>query len=137
MRNHLINSMLLNLLTLLANSPMINFKYIMPIVCCPKLKLSKSKFKIHPFSLNSFRVSFKLHQDFLFKDQMNPHKHILNLKLHYVTNSTYHSHSVPISLPPTILIQCQTFSSTIHTDNFHPPSSSNIPLYRSSSLHYK
>ena len=40
---------------LLANSPMINSKYIMPIVCCPKLKLSKSKFKIHPFSLNSFR----------------------------------------------------------------------------------
>ena len=40
---------------LLANSPMINSKYIMPITRCPKLKLSKSKFEIHPFSLNSFR----------------------------------------------------------------------------------
>ncbi|KAK9996978.1 hypothetical protein SO802_021664 [Lithocarpus litseifolius] len=47
--------MLLNLLTLLSNSPMINSKYIMSIACRPKLKLSKSKFEIHPFSLNSFK----------------------------------------------------------------------------------
>ena len=50
------------------------------------------------------RLSFRLHQGFLFKEQMNFHKCVLNLKLHWVTSSTYHSCLVPTSLPPTILI---------------------------------
>ena len=47
-------------------------------------------------------LSSKLYQGFPFKEQMNSHKCILNLKLHWVTSSTYHSHSLPTSLPPTI-----------------------------------
>ena len=49
-------------------------------------------------------LSSKLYQGFPFKEQMNSHKCILNLKLHWVTSSTYHSHSLPTSLPPTILL---------------------------------
>ena len=40
----------------------------------------------------------KLHQGFPFKVKMNSHKCVLNLKLHWATSSTYHSHSVPTSL---------------------------------------
>ena len=57
---------------------------------------------------------FRLHQGFLFKVQMNSHKYVLNLKLHWVTSSTYHSRSVPTGLQPTI-----------------PLSVPNIPTYRS------
>ena len=57
---------------------------------------------------------FRLHQGFLFKVQMNSHKYVLNLKLHWVTSSTYHSRSVPTGLQPTI-----------------PLSVPNIPTYHS------
>ena len=40
----------------------------------------------------------KLHQGFPFKVQMNSQKCVLNLKLHWVTSSTYCSRSVPIVL---------------------------------------
>ena len=56
----------------------------------------------------------RLHQGFPFKVQMKSHKCILNLKLHWVTSSTYHSCSVLTSLQPTI-----------------PLSVPNIPTYRS------
>ena len=44
------------------------------------------------------RLSSKLHQGSLFKEQMNSHKFVLSLKLDYVTTSAYHSHSVPTIL---------------------------------------
>ena len=44
------------------------------------------------------RLSSRLHQGFPFKEQMNFHKCVLNLKLHWVTTSAYHSRSVPIGL---------------------------------------
>ena len=44
----------------------------------------------------------RLHQGFPFKVQMKSHKFILNLKLHWVTSSTYHSRLVLTSLQPTI-----------------------------------
>ena len=47
-------------------------------------------------------LSSKLHQGFSFKERMNSHKCILNLELHWVTNSTSHSCLVPTGLPPTI-----------------------------------
>ena len=56
----------------------------------------------------------RLHQGFLFKVQMNSHKYVLNLKLHWVTSSTYHSRPVPTGLQPTI-----------------PLSVPNIPTYHS------
>ena len=37
----------------------------------------------------------RLHRGFPFKVQMNSHKCVLNLKLHWVTSSTYHSCLVP------------------------------------------
>ena len=40
----------------------------------------------------------RLHQGFPFKVQMNSHKCVLNLKLHWVTSSIYHSCSVPTIL---------------------------------------
>ena len=40
----------------------------------------------------------RLHQGFPFKVQMNSHKCVLNLKLHWVTSSTYHSRLVPTVL---------------------------------------
>ena len=68
----------------------------------------------------------RLHQGFPFKVQKNSHKCVLNLKLHWVTNSTYHSHSVPTSLQPTILVRCLPFPSTNRestnlTKNSQPP----------------
>ena len=66
-------------------------------------------------------LSSRLHQGFSFKEQINSHKCVLNSKLRWLTNSTYHFHSVP----------------TILTKNSYPLFSSNIPIYHSPSLHYK
>ena len=63
----------------------------------------------------------RLHRGFPFKVQMNSHKYVLNLKLHWVTNSIYHSYSVPTSLQPTIPVRCLPFSSTILTKNSQLP----------------
>ena len=63
----------------------------------------------------------RLHQGFPFKVQTNSHKCVLDLKLHWITSSTYHSCSVPTSLQPTIPIWCLLFSSTIFTKNSQPP----------------
>ena len=59
------------------------------------------------------RLFSRLYQGFPFKVQMNSHKCILNLKLHWVTSSTYHSRLMPTGLQPTI-----------------PHSVPNIPAYR-------
>ena len=55
----------------------------------------------------------RLYQGFPSKVQMNSYKCILNLKLHWVTSSTYHSRLMPTGLQPTI-----------------PHSVPNIPAYR-------
>ena len=78
------------------------------------------------------RLSSRLHQGLLFKEQMNSHKclkleitsgHQFNLPFLFgaYQSPTYHSHSVP----------------TILTKNSHPWFSSNIPIYHSPSLRYK
>ena len=59
------------------------------------------------------RLFSRLHQGFPFKEQMNSHKCVLNLKLHWVTTSAYHSRSVPTSLLPTIPLSVPNFRSTI------------------------
>ena len=64
-------------------------------------------------------LSSRLHQGFPFKEQMNSHKCVLNLKLHWVATSAYHSRLVPNSLPPTILIRCLPFSPKILICNSH------------------
>ena len=64
-------------------------------------------------------LSSRLHQGFPFKEQMNSHKCVLNLKLHWVATSAYHSRLVPNSLPPTILIRCLPFSPKILIRNSH------------------
>ena len=81
-------------------------------------------------------LSSRLHQGFPFKEHMNSHKSALNLKLHWVTTSTYQSYSVPTGLPPTILIpyQSPTYHSrlvpTILTKNSHPPfSTTHLPFF--------
>ena len=82
----------------------------------------------------------RLHHSFPFKVQMNFHKCILNLKLHWVTSSTYHSRSVPTSLQPTIplsLLNIPTYhsvptsrESTILTKNSQPPfSTTHLPFF--------
>ena len=59
------------------------------------------------------RLFFRLYQSFPFKIQMNFHKCVLNLKLHWITSSTYHSRSVPTSLQPMIPVRCLPFPFTI------------------------
>ena len=50
---------------------------------------------------------------------MNSHKYVLNLKLHWVASSIYHSRLVTISLPPTIPVQCLPFSPKILIHHSH------------------
>ena len=64
-------------------------------------------------------LSSRLHQGFPFKEQMNSHKCVLNLKLYWVTTSAYHSCLVPNSLPPTILVRCLPFSPKILIRHSH------------------
>ena len=72
----------------------------------------------------------RLHQGFPFKVQTNSHRCVLDLKLHWITRSTYHSCSVPTSLQPTIPIRCLLFSSTIFTKNSQPPfSTTHLPFF--------
>ena len=71
----------------------------------------------------------RLHQGFPFKVQTNSHKCVLDLKLHWITSSTYHSCSVRTSLQPTIPIRCLLFSSTIFTKNSQPPFSTTHLLF--------
>ena len=54
-----------------------------------------------------------------FEVQINSYKCVLNLKLHWVTNSTYYSRSVPTSLQPTIPVRCLPFPSTIPSHQSH------------------
>ena len=86
------------------------------------------------------RLFSRLYQGFPFKVQMNSHKCILNLKLHWVTSSTYHSRSVPISLQPTIYLSVLNIltyhsvptsqESTILTKNSQPPfSTTHLPFF--------
>ena len=79
---------------------------------CQSDPLLQSTNNIHLVWIPS-RLSSRLHQGFPFKEQMNSHKYVLNLKLHWVASSIYHSRLVPISLPPTIPIQCLPFSPKI------------------------
>ena len=65
------------------------------------------------------RLFSRLYQGFPSKVQMNSHKCVLNLKLHWVTNPTYHSRSMPTSLQPTILVRCLPFPSTIPSHQSH------------------
>ena len=82
----------------------------------------------------------RLHQGFPFKVQTNSYKCILNLKLHWVTNSTYHSRSVPTGLQPTIPLLVRNIptyclvptsrESTILTKNSQPPfSTTHLPFF--------
>ena len=64
-------------------------------------------------------LSSRLHQGFLFKEQMNSHKCVLNSKLRWLTNLTYHSRLVPTSLSPTIPVRCLPFSPTIFIHHSH------------------
>ena len=66
---------------------------------------------------------------------MNSHKCVLSLKLHWVANSTYHSHSVPTSLQPTILVRCLPFPSTVSNHQSHQKFSTAILDYISTILH--
>ena len=50
---------------------------------------------------------------------MNSYKYVLNLKLHWVASSTYHSRLVLIGLPPTIPVQCLLFSPKIFVHHSH------------------
>ena len=104
------------------------------------LKLPKSRFEIHRLSWIPSGLFSRLHHSFPFKVQMNFHKCILNLKLHWVTSSTYHSRSVPTSLQPTIplsLLNIPTYhsvptsrESTILTKNSQPPfSTTHLPFF--------
>ena len=77
----------------------------------------------------------RLYQGFPSKVQMNSHKCVLNLKLHWVTNSTYHSRSGPTSLQPTILVWCLPFPSTIPSHQSHQKLSTAILDYISTILH--
>ena len=70
----------------------------------------------------------RLYQGFPFKVQMNSHKYVLNLKLHWVTTPTYHSRSVP-----TIPIYHSQPPVSPKVLNWH----SQLPIYHSLSLHYK
>ena len=65
------------------------------------------------------RLFSRLYQGFPFKVQMNSYKYFLNLKLHWVTTPTYHSHSVPINLQPTIPVRCIPFPSIIPSHQSH------------------
>ena len=80
------------------------------------------------------RLFSRLYQDFPSKVQMNSHKCVLNLKLHWVTNSTYHFCSVPTSLQPTILVRCLPFLSTVPSHQSHQKFSTAILDYISTIL---
>ena len=82
----------------------------------------------------------RLYQGFPSKVQMNSYKCILNLKLHWVTSSTYHSRSVPTDLQPTIPHSVPNIlayssvptsqESTILTKNSQPPfSTTHLPFF--------
>ena len=76
------------------------------------------------------RLFSKLYQSFPSKVQMNSHKCVLNLKLHWITNSTYHSHSVPTNLQPTIPVRCLPFPTTSLTKNSQPTfSTTYLPFF--------
>ena len=86
------------------------------------------------------RLFSRLYQGFPFKVQMNSHKYILNLKLHWVTSSTYHSHLVPTGFQPTIPHSVPNIpayrsvptsrESTSLTKNFQPPfSTAQLPFF--------
>ena len=80
------------------------------------------------------RLFFKLYQGFPSKVQMNSHKCVLNLKLHWITNSTYHSHSVPTNLQPTIPVRCLPFPSTVPSHQSHQKFSTDVLNYLSTIL---
>ena len=65
---------------------------------------------------------------------MNSHKCVLNLKLHWVTSSTYHSRLVPTSLQPTILVRCLPILPTIPSHRSHQEFSTAILNYLSTIL---
>ena len=82
----------------------------------------------------------RLYQGFPSKVQMNSHKCVLNLKLNWVTSSTYHFRSVPTSLQPTIPLSVPniptyrsmptSWESTILTKNSQPPfSTTHLPFF--------
>ena len=75
------------------------------------------------------RLFSRLYQGFPSKVQMNSHKCVLNLILHWVTNSTYHSRSMPTSLQPTIPVRCLPFPATSLTKNSQPPFSTTQPPF--------
>ena len=76
------------------------------------------------------RLFFGLYQGFPFKIQMSSHKCILNLKLHWITSSTYHSRSVSTGLQPTIPIRCLPFLATSLTKNYQPTfSTTHLPFF--------
>ena len=76
-----------------------------------------------------------LYQGFPSKIQMNSHKCVLNLKLHWITSSTYHSRLMPTSLQPTIPVRCLLFPSTIPSHQSHQKFSTDILNYPSTILH--
>ena len=80
------------------------------------------------------RLFSKLYQGFPSKVQMNSHKCVLNLKLHWITSSTYHSRSMPTSLQPTIPVRCLPSLSTIPSHQSHQKFSTDILNYPSTIL---
>ena len=76
------------------------------------------------------RLFSRLYQGFPFKVQMNSYKYFLNLKLHWVTTPTYHSHSVPINLQPTIPVRCLPIPATSLTKNSQSTfSTAHLPFF--------
>ena len=80
---------------------------------CPKVKLPRSRFEIHSLGLDSFKVILQILSRLPFQDTNELSHCVLNLKLHWISSSTYHSRSVPTSLQPTIPVRCLPFPSTI------------------------
>ena len=80
------------------------------------------------------RLFSRLYQGFPSKVQMNSHKCVLNLKLHWITNSTYHSRSVPTGLQLTIPVRCLPFPATIPSNQSHQKFSTVILDYISTIL---
>ena len=76
------------------------------------------------------RLFFGIYQGFPSKVQMNSHKCVFNLKLHWITSSTYHFCLVPTSLQPTIPVWCLPFLTTSFTKNSQPPlSTTHLPFF--------
>ena len=101
---------------------------------CPKVKIPRSRFEIHSLGLDSLKVILQTLSKLHLQSTKNSHKCVLNLKLHWITNSTYHSRSVPTGLQLTIPVRCLPFPATIPSNQSHQKFSTVILDYISTIL---